>query len=299
MLSTHGRIVASALLKPVALFCVRLGLSPDAVSIGGTVGVAVAALVLIPSGHLAAAALVVAAFALTDTVDGLMARELHARGVRRSTDFGAFLDSTLDRVADGAVFAGLVLWAAMRHSMLDVAAALACLVLGSVVPYARARAEGLGMTASGGIAERADRLVAVLVAMLITGLGGPGWLLSLVLVLLAVASGYTVFQRVSAVRAQAERRLATELAADSAARPWGTQALEAARRSESASSGDLERPELADVAGRGALPEGIRRPTGALARRWVRMSATRPRRDIEPWLARRARRRTARPRRGR
>ena len=108
-------------------------------------------------------------FVLTDSLDGVMARQ-----AGRSGPWGAFLDSTLDRFGDGAIFAGLVLWfTADGDDQLTAVLALACLVLGSIVPYARARAEGLGMTASGGIAERADRLVLVLVATGLVGFGVP------------------------------------------------------------------------------------------------------------------------------
>jgi CDP-diacylglycerol--glycerol-3-phosphate 3-phosphatidyltransferase len=81
--------------------------------------------------------------------------------------------------------------------------ALACLVLGQIVSYARARAEGLGMTASVGVAERADRLVAVLATTGLVGLGLPPVVLLIVLALLAVASFVTVVQRVLVVRRQA------------------------------------------------------------------------------------------------
>ena len=93
-----------------------------------------------------------------------------ARMSGRSSSWGAYLDSTLDRVGDSAIFGGLVLYYAGQGQQLFMAGlALACLILGSVVSYAKARAEGLGMTANVGIAERADRLVAVLAA---TGLVG-------------------------------------------------------------------------------------------------------------------------------
>ena len=109
-------------------------------------------------GWLLAGTIVVSAFALSDTLDGTMARRSG-----RSSAWGAFLDSTLDRVADAAVFGGLVLWFTGGGDDRPTALlALACLVLGGLVSYARARAEGLGMRADVGIAERTDRLVAVL-----------------------------------------------------------------------------------------------------------------------------------------
>src|SRR5690606_23972340 len=106
-----------------------------------------------------------------------------------SGPWGAFLDSTLDRFGDGAIFAGLVLWyTGAGGSRPNAVLALACLVLGSIVPYARARAEGLGMTATVGIAERADRLFAVLAATVLVGAGLPDVLMTVVLALLTVAS---------------------------------------------------------------------------------------------------------------
>jgi CDP-diacylglycerol--glycerol-3-phosphate 3-phosphatidyltransferase len=87
---------------------------------------------------------------------------------------------------------------------------LACLVLGSVVPYARARAEGLGMTAAVGIAERADRLVVTLVAAGLVGLGLPVTVLVVVLAVLAAASAVTVVQRMATVRRQAVAAGASE-----------------------------------------------------------------------------------------
>lgn len=183
---------------PVADALLKRGVSPDAVTITGTLAVVVTALWLYPTGHFLAASLVIAVFVLTDSLDGVMARRSG-----RSGPWGAFLDSTLDRFGDAAIFTGLVLWFVRDGDTWGVGAALACLVLGSIVPYARARAEGLGMTAQVGIAERADRLAAVLVATLLVGLGVPQVVLVVVLALLAVASLVTIVQRMATVRRQA------------------------------------------------------------------------------------------------
>jgi len=184
---------------PVADALLKRGVSPDAVTITGTVLVVATALWLYPAGHFLAASLVIAFFALTDSLDGVMARRSG-----RSGPWGAFLDSTLDRFGDAAIFAGLVLWfVGEGDSVWGVGAALACLVLGSIVPYARARAEGLGMTAAVGVAERADRLATVLVATALVGLGVPQVVLVVVLGLLAVASLVTIVQRMATVRRQA------------------------------------------------------------------------------------------------
>ena len=138
-------------------------------------------------------------FVLTDLLDGAMAR---SRGT--SSRFGAFLDSTMDRLADSAIFGGLVLWySGVGDDRTLEAVALFCLVAGAVTSYAKARAEGLGMTCNVGIAERAERLIVVLLGTLLVGLGAPTWVLGAALVLLAVASAVTVGQRLVEVHRQA------------------------------------------------------------------------------------------------
>jgi CDP-diacylglycerol---glycerol-3-phosphate 3-phosphatidyltransferase len=187
------------LITPVARLLLRLGVSPDAVTFAGTLGVAAGALVFFPRGQLAVGVLVVTAFVFSDLVDGHMAR---LSG--RTSPWGAFLDSTLDRVGDAAVFAGLVLWFAGGGETLWLAGlALYCLVMGNLTSYARAKAESLGMQARGGVAERADRLVLILVATFFADVLGFRPLLVAALVLLAAASTVTVVQRVLGVRRQA------------------------------------------------------------------------------------------------
>jgi CDP-diacylglycerol--glycerol-3-phosphate 3-phosphatidyltransferase len=186
------------ILGPLAGALLRKGVSPDVVTVVGTVGVVVAALWLFPLGYLFGGTLVITFFVLSDLLDGTMARRAGTSG-----PWGAFLDSTLDRFADGAIFTGLVLWLAGRgDDPLGAAFGLACLVLGSIVPYARARAEGLGMTANVGIAERGERLLLALTAAGLVGLGVPQVVLTIVLGLLAVASAVTIGQRMATVRRQ-------------------------------------------------------------------------------------------------
>jgi len=197
VLSTKGRVFTNAVFGPVARTLVRAGVSPDAVTVTGTVLTVGVALWLLPTGHFVAGPLAITLVVLIDSVDGLMARTLG-----RSTRWGAFLDSTLDRVSDAAIFSGILLWAIDNGEQWVLATSLACLVLGSVVPYAKARAEGLGLTASGGIAERADRLFVALAAVFAVGLGAPLVVLVIALGLLALASLYTVGQRMGAVYRQ-------------------------------------------------------------------------------------------------
>jgi len=189
----------TGLLSPFANLLLRLGVSADAVTLVGTAGVCAGSLGFFPRGQLWLGVVIVGLFVFSDMVDGYMAR---ASG--SSSRWGAWLDSTLDRVGDAAVFGGLVLWYAGGGDDLVLASVtLWCLVTGSVISYARARAESLGMQGKGGIAERADRLVAVLVMAFFADALDQEWLLGLTLWVLAVASAVTVVQRALIVRRQA------------------------------------------------------------------------------------------------
>jgi CDP-diacylglycerol--glycerol-3-phosphate 3-phosphatidyltransferase len=187
------------LLSPIAHGLIRLHVSPDAVTLVGTLGVSAAALVFFPQGELFIGVLVITVFVFSDLIDGYMARELG-----RTSKWGAFWDSTLDRLADAAIFGGLVFYYADHEDdMLMASVALYCLVMGSVTSYARARAESLGMQAKVGIAERADRLVSILVMTGFAGLLDLPILVTITLWALAVASTITVVQRMVIVHAQA------------------------------------------------------------------------------------------------
>ncbi|WP_110205668.1 phosphatidylinositol phosphate synthase [Nocardioides daejeonensis] len=187
------------LLSPIARLFIRLGISADAVTLVGTLGVCAGALVFFPQGKLLTGVLVITAFVFSDLIDGHMARL-----TGKTNKFGAFLDSTLDRIGDGAIFGGLVLYfAGPGDSRLYTVLALVCLIMGAVTSYARARAEGLGYEAKVGIAERSDRLVSILV---MTGLGAIfdlPILMEITLWALAIASTVTVAQRIWVVRKQA------------------------------------------------------------------------------------------------
>jgi CDP-diacylglycerol--glycerol-3-phosphate 3-phosphatidyltransferase len=148
-------------------------------------------------GQLLIGLIIVVLSALTDLIDGAMAR---ARG--KSSRFGAFLDSTMDRVADGAVFASLAFWLVNAGRLAPAAAALVCLVAGYIVSYAKARAEGLGMSCNVGIAERAERLILVGIGALLSLFGVP-YALDAALWLIAALSLITVWQRMIYVYRQA------------------------------------------------------------------------------------------------
>lgn len=201
VLGNRGRGFSSWLFGPLARLLVRLRVPPDLVTFAGTLGVVVASLVLLPTAHLVAGALVLGVLALTDSIDGIMARILHGDAPR---PYGEFLDSTLDRFSDSAIFLGLSLYFVVHTDgavrTWGVATAVACLALGGLVSYARAKAQALGVVAKVGIAERADRLIVALVATLLVGLGLPVQVLVGALALLAAASLITVGQRMVAVR---------------------------------------------------------------------------------------------------
>jgi len=192
--------------SPLGDLLLRLGVSPNTVTLVGTLGVVAGALVFFPRGWLLAGVLVITAFVFSDMIDGYMARTSG-----QMSPFGAFLDSTLDRIGDAAIFGGLAMYYVGPGDNGWVAAlAIYCLSMGSVTSYARARAESLGMQAKVGIAERADRLVLILavtgLADLFRLLGADDrvmWLIPIALGLLALASTITVVQRILVVRQQA------------------------------------------------------------------------------------------------
>ncbi len=189
------RAVAGAV-DPVARGLLRAHVSPDAVTIVGTIGTGVAALAFYPREQWVAGSLLIVVFVFSDLIDGTMARMSG-----RSGPWGAFLDSTLDRVADGAVFGGILLGLAHAGDLWSAGAALACLVGGAVVSYAKARAESIGVECNVGIAERAERLAVAVLAAFLHGLAVP-YALPVAMWLLAVLTWITVGQRIVHVRRQ-------------------------------------------------------------------------------------------------
>src|SRR3954465_1205627 len=199
MLGIHARPQIDKVTEPVARRLAGWGVTPDALTLIGTLGVAGGALGFYPRGQFFVGTLVITAFVFSDMLDGAVAR---VRG--SSGRWGAFLDSTLDRIGDGAVFGALALWyAGDGDSITLCAVALYDLVAGSVTSYAKARAESLGMTCNVGIAERSERLIAILGLTGLAGLFDAPVLIRVALWGLAVATTITVVQRVVVVRRQA------------------------------------------------------------------------------------------------
>lgn len=202
MLNKYARAFFTRVLTPFAALLIRIGVSPDAVTLVGTGGVVAGALVFYPRGEFFWGTVVITLFVFSDLVDGNMARQLG-----RSSRWGAFLDSTLDRVADSAIFGGLALWyAGGGESLLLCAMAIFCLASGQVVSYTKARGEAIGLPVDvNGLVERAERLVITLVACGLSGLhafgvSGVEVLLPIALWVVAIGSAVTLGQRVVTVR---------------------------------------------------------------------------------------------------
>ncbi len=183
-------------INPLGRSLANAGVTPDMVTVAGTVGATVAALICYPRGEFFVGTLFIWAFVMFDMVDGAVAR---AGG--RGSRFGAVLDSSCDRVADAAVF-GTLAWYFARHDQPALLlASMLCLVLGSLTSYIKARAEGAGFTCNVGIAERSERLIVVLVGTGLTdfpGLDVP-YVQAIALWLLVAASTITVAQRITTV----------------------------------------------------------------------------------------------------
>lgn len=191
-----ARKIMSGVIEPPARLLLRLHVSADAVTIAGTVLTITVALVLLPQGHFIPAVVILAVLGMSDLLDGTMARLSGTSG-----PWGNFLDATMDRLADGAVFGGLVLYGALHDEPWVTAGALLALVTGQVTSYAKARAEAVGATANVGIAERAERLILAGVAVLLAGFGVP-YVLAIALWLLGLLGLVTIAQRIWTVRAQ-------------------------------------------------------------------------------------------------
>jgi CDP-diacylglycerol--glycerol-3-phosphate 3-phosphatidyltransferase len=188
------RPVLTRLLTPVGVALARTPITPNMITVAGTVGVSASALSMFPIGYLFPGAATCTLFVFTDMLDGVLARLKGTSGT-----WGAFLDSTMDRVGDASVFSGLVIWFMLGgHNALLAGVTLFCLVSGLLVSYVRARAEGLGLRADVGLVERPERLIIGLTSVGLNGLGVP-YVMVFGLWGLAVASAFTLGQRMRAV----------------------------------------------------------------------------------------------------
>ncbi|GAB3695597.1 CDP-alcohol phosphatidyltransferase family protein [Nocardiopsis oceani] len=191
------RPMISRVTAPLGRSLAKIGLTPNVVTIIGATGVVVSALYFYPRGQLYAGSVVITVFALFDMLDGAVARAKDG-----ASAFGAFLDSSLDRVADAAILAGLMWWfVGEGDDPMLAGLTLFCLISGFMVSYIKARAEGLGVNCDVGVAERTERLVIILLAVGLSELGVP-YVLAGGLWLLAALSLITILQRLVETRAR-------------------------------------------------------------------------------------------------
>lgn len=195
MLSASLKPAVTRAINPIARGALRMGLTPNAVTFTGAIGVVVSALYFYPKQDFFIGTLLICFFALSDLFDGAMARISQAGASR----WGGFLDSTIDRITDSAILLGLCIALIESNDPL-VPIALGALVAGTLVPYIRAKAESLGIDCSGGIAERTERLIIALTAIGFEGLGIP-YALAIGVWLLLTLAVVTVIQRILIVKA--------------------------------------------------------------------------------------------------
>jgi len=182
------------LFNPVIQALVRTPVTPNMITVAGTVGVSASALVLFPIGELFPGAASATFFVFTDMLDGMLARVKGTSG-----RWGAFLDSTMDRVGDAAVFGGITIWF-MRNPAdhLLAVVSLFCLACGMCVSYVKARAQSLGLKCDVGLIERPERMLIGLTSIGVSGLGVP-YILPIGMWALAAGSLITLCQRMRAV----------------------------------------------------------------------------------------------------
>lgn len=190
MIQNRLRGPITALISPLAKFLLKIGVTPNAITAFGAIGASVSAIYFFARGDFFIGTVAVTLFVLSDLFDGTMAR-LSESG---STPWGALIDSTLDRIADAAIFIGVLFFAYDSQETLLSYLTIYCLITGGLIPYIRAKAESLGIPCSVGIAERTERLVLVLIG---TGLYGLGvdYALIAILFVIAILSTITVAQR--------------------------------------------------------------------------------------------------------
>ena len=206
------RPVFARLFNPIVQGLARTPVTANMITVAGTVGVSAAALWLFPIGELFPGAFIATCFVFTDMLDGQLAR---IKG--NSGKYGAFLDSTMDRFADAAIFGGITIWFMRTNHVLAVVS-LFCLAAGLSVSYVKARAEGLGLNADVGLIERPERMIIGLTSIGLSGLGIP-YVLPIGLWGLAAGTALTLYQRMRAVYVDAKSQAAGSPAAPTAPQP--------------------------------------------------------------------------------
>ena len=185
------------LFSPLIQALARTPVTPNMITVAGTIGVAASCLAMFPIGWLFPGAATATVFVFTDMLDGQLARIKGSSG-----KYGAFLDSTMDRLGDAAVFGGITIWFMRSDHLLGVVS-LFCLASAMSVSYVKARAESLGLNADVGIIERPERLIIGLTSIGLSGLGIP-YVLPIGLWGLAAGTAFTLYQRLRAVYLDAQ-----------------------------------------------------------------------------------------------
>jgi CDP-diacylglycerol--glycerol-3-phosphate 3-phosphatidyltransferase len=193
MISGALKPTVTRLINPVARLALRTGLTPNSVTVLGAIGLVSSALYFYTNEDYFVGTLVITVFALSDLFDGAMAR-ISEQG---SSLWGGFLDSTIDRITDSAIIIAILIPLISAEDSLALVG-LMTLVTGLLIPYIRAKAESFNIQCSVGIAERTERLIILLTAIGLHGLGVP-YAMATGLWLLAILGVVTVFQRVRTV----------------------------------------------------------------------------------------------------
>lgn len=184
--------------KPISEWLIRLGATPNAITTVGAVCVVLSA-VAFGLGWIRVGGALLLFSGILDTLDGQVARQ-----TGRTTKFGAFYDSTLDRVGDGATFIGIATFLLtgpdVRFRIPGAVLAMVAILSSLLVSYARARAEGLGLECKVGIVQRAERILLIGLPSVLVGAGPGALVLQTVVALLALGSTVTVMQRFLYVR---------------------------------------------------------------------------------------------------
>jgi CDP-diacylglycerol--glycerol-3-phosphate 3-phosphatidyltransferase len=194
--NSKARNIGKLIATPFAKIFIKLGFSPDLVTLFGTLGVVVSSIVFISQGEFLVGSILFAMFVGLDAVDGTVARLLN-----RNSKWGAFFDSVLDRIADGVVLGTLAFYFANAGEGTYFILSLVALLASEIVSYTKARAEGLGLNCDTGLAERPERVIIIVAGTFLTGLGiNPA--LEISIWLLTIVSIITVIQRMNFVLKQ-------------------------------------------------------------------------------------------------
>lgn len=179
-------------IEPVADWLVHRRVNPNHITTFGTLCTIVAG-VIFATGHIRTGGWFLGITALFDVLDGTVARR-----TGRSSTFGAFYDSTLDRVSDGVLLGGLAFFYAtspVHASPTMLAITLAAIVGTFLTSYTRARAESLGLDAKVGMLQRPERITLLSAPQAFFGLALHGWVLAFIVTLLSVTAWITAVQR--------------------------------------------------------------------------------------------------------